>query len=794
LSTPLYRDPDASIEERVENLLSLMTLDEKLAQLGCLWSTAFVSTGSFDPDVVETMMPHGIGEVTRIGASTGLHPQQSATLMNAIQKAVIERTRLGIPIIVHEESTGGFCHRDATVFPQGLGLAATWNPDLVKQVAEVIRAQMMAVGARHALAPVLDVARDPRWGRVEETYGEEPVLIGIISTAYVQGLQSNDLRHGVAATGKHFLGYSMSEGGRNWGPVQCGPRELREVYADPFAAVIRNAGLATMMNSYASIDGLPAAGSSAILTGLLRDELGFSGVVVADYSSVLQLLTFHHVAASKGEAARLALTAGLDMELPAVDCYGAPLKAEVEAGRVPLEFVDAAVERVLRLKFQLGLFEHPYVNAETVPTVFQTPEQRALARQAVTASTILLSNDGVLPLPPTLKRVAVIGPGANDERLLQGDYHYPAHLEMIYAAPHDIEVAGMNIPQASGDYAPGPYYTPHVTPLAGLRAALGEEVEIAYAKGCEVLGNDRSGFAEAVQATREADVAIVVVAGRSGLLRPVTSGEGNDATSLDVTGVQQDLVEALAETGTPLVVVVLSGRVHTLATIAQRANALLYVFPPGEEGGNGLADVLTGKVNPSGRLPVSLPRSVGQVPNHVGVRAGGEYAMLFGDYSDSPTTPLFAFGHGLSYTTFAYSDLTVEARSTTDLIKVFVEVRNSGECAGEEVVQLYYRDLVASVARPQRMLLGFARCALAPGQACSITFSVHPSRLAFYNPQMRFVTEPGVYTFSIGASSADIRAEGSVILGGQIVEYQQREVVDTKVEVVLHPYEAKRSS
>lgn len=781
MTTPLYRDPNASVEERVENLLALMTLDEKLAQLSCLWSTAFVRTGSFDPNTVAEKMPHGIGQVTRIGASTGLHPQESATFMNAIQQVAIERTRLGIPVIVHEESTGGFCHRDATVFPQGIGLAATWNPVLVKQVAEVIRTQMVAVGARHALAPVLDIARDPRWGRVEETYGEDPVLTGTIGTAYVQGLQSDDLRNGVAATAKHFLGYSMSEGGRNWGPVQLGPRELREVYAEPFAAVIRNAGLATIMNSYASVDGLPCAGSPAILTGLLRDELGFAGAVVADYASVLMLMEYHRVAATPGEAARLALLAGLDMELPVVDCYGAPLTADVEAGRVPLEIVDTAVRRVLHLKFQLGLFEHPYVDAEAANAAFQTPEQRALARQAVAASTILLTNDGVLPLTPTVKRVAVIGPGADDERLLQGDYHYPAHQEMVYAAPQHVEVTGLLVPRAAGSYAPGPYFTPHITPLAGLRAALGDDVEVRFAKGCEVLGDDRSGFAEAMQVARDADVAVVVIAGRSGLLRSSTVGEGNDATNLDLTGVQEELVKALAETGTPLVVVVLSGRIHTLASIARRANALLQVFPPGEEGGSGLADVLTGKTNPSGRLPVSLPRSVGQVPNHVGLRAGGDHPMFYGDYIDAPASPLFAFGHGLSYTTFAYSDLAVQAKSTTEPIEVSIEVHNTGEHAGDEVVQLYYRDLVASVARPNRMLLGFTHLSLTPGQARRATFTVHPSRLAFYDPGMRFVTEPGAFTFSIGASSVDIRAEKTIVLDGQVAEYRQREIVATKV-------------
>lgn len=784
MSTPSYRDPNLPLEERVENLLSQMTLDEKLAQLGCLWSTSFVSGGVFNPDNVAGMMPHGIGQVTRIGAATGLHPQESAALMNAIQKVAVERTRLGIPVMVHEESVGGFCHRDATVFPQGIGLAATWDPALVQEVADVIRSQMLAVGARHALAPVLDVARDPRWGRVEETYGEEPVLSGIIGTAYVRGLQSEDLQEGVAATGKHFLGYAASEGGRNWGPVHLGPRELREVYADPFATVIRNAGIATIMNSYASVDGVPCAGSPTILTELLRDELGFDGVVVADYASVPMLMEHHRVAETPGEAARLALSAGLDMELPAVDCYGAPLKAEIEAGRVPQEDVDTAVRRVLRLKFRLGLFEHPYVDEAAANAVFQTPEQRSLARKAVVESAVLLANDGVLPLAPGVRRVAVIGPGADEARLLQGDYHYPAHLEMIYAAPQKLDTTGLAVPETSGNYAPGPYYTPHITPLAGLRAALGDSVEVSYARGCEVLGDDCSGFAEAQQVARDADVAIVVVAGRSGLLRPVTVGEGNDATDLDLTGVQQELIDALAKTGTPLVVVVLSGRVHTLTEVANQANALLQLFPAGEEGGNGLADILTGKANPSGRLPVTLPRSVGQVPNHVGVRAGGDRALLFGDYVDSTTAPLFAFGHGLSYTTFVYSDLQMRATSTSEPIEVSLMVRNTGERAGDEVVQLYYRDLVASVARPNRMLLGFARVPLAPGEERKVTFAVHPSRLAFYDARMRFVTEPGAFTFSVGASSADIRVEQTVNLDGPVVEYQQRDVVDTRVETV----------
>jgi beta-glucosidase len=783
-----YKNPALPVAARVADLLSQMTLDEKIAQLGCLWSTALVSGGRFDAAFAAAQMPHGIGQITRIGASTGLRPRESALLMNAIQQVAVEQTRLGIPIFVHEESTGGFLHRDGTVFPQGIGLAATWDPALLEQVAGVIRAQMRAVGARLALAPVLDVARDPRWGRVEETYGEDPMLSGTMGVAYVRGLQTADLRDGVIATAKHFLGYAMSEGGRNWNPVQLGPRELREVYAEPFAAVIRDAGILAIMNSYASVDGIPCTGSAAILTGLLRDELGFAGAVMADYFSIAQLFSFHRVAATPGEAAALALTAGLDIEMPAPDCYAEPLKAEIAAGRVPVALVDQSVRRVLDLKFRLGLFENPYVDAEAAPAHFGTAAQQALAAETVAKSAILLQNDGVLPLAPTLRRIAVIGPGADDPRLLQGDYHYPAHLEMIYArgeaeTPLSNIGTGDLLPRAGGAYVPGPHYTPHVTPLAGLRAALGPGVELDYVRGCEVLGDDRSGFDAAVQAARAADVAIVVVAGKSGLRRPVTVGEGNDATNLDLTGVQPDLLAALGGVGTPLVVVVLSGRVHTLARVAERANALIQLFPPGEAGGTGLAAVLTGAANPSGRLPITLPRTVGQVPIYHGYRAGGGHPMFFDEYTDCPPTPLFAFGHGLSYTHFAYEDFTVQGATTGDPLTASVWIRNTGARAGEEVVQLYVQDRVASVARPDRLLTGFARVALDPGQARQITFTVHPSRLAFYDPQMRFVVEPGAFWLGVGASSADIRGQQVVDLGGSVVEYHQRDIVATRVTI-----------
>ena len=422
---------DRRVAPNIDELLARMTLEEKLAQLGGAWITALVDENGFNADAARHTIGHGIGHVTRIGAATGLLPGESAALTNEIQRFAIEETRLSIPVIVHEESTGGYSARGATVFLQAIGLAATWDEALVFEVADIIRAQLVAVGARQALAPVLDIARDPRWGRVEETYGEDPYLAGRIGTAYVGALQAQ-LRDGVLATGKHFLGYGLSEGGMNQAPVQLGPRELREVYAEPFAAAIRDADLRSVMNSYASVDGIPCAGDASILTTLLRDELGFDGVVVADYYAVGLLMSHHHVAETRSDAAVRALTAGLDLELPATDCYGEPLKAKVLDGTMPMELVDRSVRRVLECKVRLGLFEHPYVDAGGANAVFDTPEQRAVARRAAAASVVLLTNDGTLPLGAELSSLAVIGPAADDVRLLQGDYHYPAHQEIAF--------------------------------------------------------------------------------------------------------------------------------------------------------------------------------------------------------------------------------------------------------------------------------------------------------------------------------------------------------------------------
>ena len=790
--TETYRDPNAAVDDRVGDLLGRMTLEEKVAQLGTVWLTALVQDEAFDPDHAAEQLADGIGQVTRIGASTGLLANESAELGNDIQRVLVERTRLGIPAVIHEEGVGGFLHRGATTFPQGLGLAATWDVDLMAEVAEVIRTQMTAVGARHNLSPVLDVARDPRWGRVEETYGESPELCSRMGVAYVKGLQTDDLANGVVCTGKHFLGYGYSLGGRNQAPVHLGERELREVYAEPFAAAIREAGLASIMNSYSSIDGVPVAASRAMLTDLLRGELGFAGTVVADYFAVMQLHFNHMTAADPTESAIQALSAGLDVELPALDCYK-HLPNAVQEGRIDESTIDESCARVLAQKIQLGLFENPYVDADAALAVFDTPDQRALARRAAAEGVILLKNDGVLPLNPSISKLAVIGPHANDPRLLQGDYHYPAHLEIIYQNRsaemlEAMEALGLEqgvdqLPEAGGTFSPGPHFTPHVTPLDGLRAAL-PDAEVIHAVGCADTGDDASGIDEAVAAAASADVAIVCVGARSGLVADATVGEARDATDLGLPGVQSQLVARIAATGTPIVVVVISGRVHTLEAESAAPNALIWSILPGEEGGSAIAQVLTGEVNPSGRLPVTLPLHVGQIPLHHDMRRRGDRSEFYGSYVDCDTDALYWFGHGLSYTTFEYGELSVTPGSTTKATKISVPVANNGQHEGDEVVQLYVTDEVASVARPIRELIGFARVAIPAGETRTVTFTVHPSRLAFHGLDMALATEPGTFTFRVGGSSFDPNMrEATVDLTGDTASYDRRTIIATTVDI-----------
>lgn len=797
---PPYRDASASAEERAADLLGRMTLEEKLAQLGGVWVTAVSEGGHLDEAKAKGRLRHGTGHITRIAASTVLRPSELATLANEIQGFLVSETRLGIPAIVHEESTGGFCARDATCFPQAIGLASTWNPDLIERAGAVIQEQMLAVGARQTLAPVLDVARDPRWGRTEETYGEDAYLAARMGVAYVRGVQGPSLSRGVVATGKHFVGYGASEGGLNWAPANLTPRELCERFVPPFEAAVREAGLASIMNAYHEIDGVPCGASRELLHELLHERMGFDGTVVADYFTVLTLMSYHKIAGDKSEAAARALEAGIDVELPAFDCY-AELPAALDSGRVEAASIDRSVLRVLRQKFELGLFEDPFVDAAAAPSRFQTADQRALSRRCARESLVLLRNEGgLLPLDPNTDRIALIGPAAASARLLQGDYHYPAHVELVFGPVRELatlaqRTQGTDTPPdlapaqaAAGDGAPvdlGECMPPMITLLDGIRARVSAATQVTACVGCQVLGDDTSGFEEAVAAARAADVAIVAVGGRSGLSDGCTSGEFHDRADLVLPGVQQALVEAVAATGTPTVAVLVNGRPLALTRLAETAPAILEAWLPGEEAGTAVAEVLFGDVCPAGRLPVTLPRAVGQVPLYYNHKPSGARSQIKGTYVDLDNTPLYPFGHGLSYTTFAYGPLALSAEQVPSdgCVEVSFDLKNTGHHAGDEVVQLYVHDVIATVTRPVKQLAGFARIPLEPGQTRRVTFRLHLSQLALYDRDMQLVIEPGEVELLVGASSEDIRQSSRFEIGEPLRRISTADVVPTGVSL-----------
>jgi beta-glucosidase len=764
----LYLDAARSLEERVDNLLAQMTLDEKLAQIGSFWVYEVLENGvTFSPAKAEKLLAHGIGHVTRIGGASNVTPKQSAEVANAIQRYICEHTRLKIPAIIHEECCSGYMAFGATVFPQAIGVASAWEPELVADMARVIQRQMRSVGAHHALAPVLDVTRDARWGRTEETFGEDPYLVASIGSAFIQGLQGDDWRQGIVATAKHFVGYGMSEGGMNWAPPHIPAREMREVYLFPFEAAVREARIASVMNAYHELDGVPCGASRELLTDMLRGEWGFDGTLVSDYFAVNQLHSYHRVAPDKAGAAHVALDAGIDVELPATDCYGAPLREAVLSGSIPLELIDTAVKRVLAQKFSLGLFEQPYVDAAAV--AFDTPDDRALAKKLAGQSLVLLRNEGdLLPLAKTIKSLAVIGPNADSTRNLFGDYAYPAHIETI------LEMRSANIFGMSGKSAdvvlPDDFISV-ISILDAIKAKVSPQTTVTYAQGCAVLDDSRDGFAAAVEAARNSDLAILVMGDKAGLTDGCTSGEALDRADLDLPGVQPELVRAIYETGTPIVLVLVNGRPVTLNWMADEIPAILEAWFPGEEGANAIADALFGDLNPGGKLPISFPRSVGQVPIYYGHKPSGGRSMWKGDYVETPSTPQYPFGYGLSYTRFAYENLQVapaQAKSG-DTVTVSVTLRNTGTRAGDEVVQLYARLNDTSITRPVKELKGYQRVHLAPGAAATVTFALAVDSLGFYDRAMRFVVEPCPVDIHVGGSSADGLRGGFTIVGAPAV-------------------------
>lgn len=753
-----------SRRDRIERLLAQMTLEEKLAQLGSCWMFELQTQGEVDSAKIAARLKDGIGQVTRVGGATTFPPPEIARVGNLIQKHLVEQTRLGIPAILHEECCCGTMVQGGTVFPQMLGLAATFQPELAETMTKEIRRQLLAIGARQALAPVLDLANDPRWGRVEETFGEDPVLVSAFGTAYVRGLQGDDLSTGVAATGKHFIGHSLSQGGLNCAPVHLGTQELFDVYLTPFQAAIRDAGLAAVMNAYPEIDGEVVAASRRILTELLRGRLGFRGPVVSDYQAVPMLHNFHSAAADFAQAAAMAIQAGIDVELPTVECYGDALRRALDAGEVSLEVVDQAVLRHLALKQDLGLFDHPYVREEGVAEVFETPANRDLARTIARQSMVLLKNDGILPLSKSGQTLAVIGPNAASERHLLGGYSYIACVElMTLQSPENSAFAGLDVDAV---FEAGVQVVPI---LEGLKRLAGSGATILHAAGCELRGDDRSGFAAALEIAARADAVILVLGERSGLTPECTTGETRDSADLRLPPIQEELAQAVLAVGTPVVLVLVNGRPLALPGIADRANAVLEAWLPGEEGGVAVAEILFGDANPGGKLPISFPRSVGQVPIPYHRKPSGTRSHWYGDYVAEAVEPRYAFGHGLSYTTFAYEGLEISRAQAAagDTVDISLELANTGTRPGEEVVQLYVRDIYASGPRPVKQLKSYLRVSLQPAERKRIVFHLPVDMLAYYDRETRLLLEPGRFEVQIGSSSADIRLRGEFEVVGR---------------------------
>jgi len=732
---PGYKNPRLSVEQRVADLLSRMTLEEKVAQMTCLWSnrpqknaqTNFATDrGDFSPEKAAQVMKYGIGQIARQREQKG--PRDGAVFANAVQTWLIENTRLGIPAIFHDEILHGHMARGSTSFPQPIALASTWDPEFIEKVFTAGALETRARGSQQVLGPNLDLAREPRWGRTEETYGEDPYLVSRMAVAIVKALQGpGPTINGdhVIATAKHFAAHGQPEGGTNIAPANYSERVLREFFLPSFKAAVKEGGIMSVMASYNEIDGVPSHANSWLLEKVLRQEWGFKGHVVSDYYGIPQLQDLHHVASDKEEAARLALEAGVDIELPDPDCFPLLLNL-VREGKVSEASVDKAVARNLRAKFLLGLFENPYVDPDRAVRVTNSPEHRELAAEAARRSIVLLKNENnLLPLDLSrLRSLAVIGPNA--DRVHLGGY--------------------------SDDPGRG------VSVLQGITEKAGNQIKVTYAQGCKITreggdwfadsshlntpADDEKLIAQAVEVARAADVALLVLGGNEDTNKEAWGDNHlGDRDSLELVGRQNDLVKAILETGKPTIVMLINSGPLSINYI---------VFYLGQETGVGVADVLFGDFNPAGKLAVTFPRSVGQLPAYYNRKPTARRGYLF-----TSKEPLFPFGYGLSYTTFDYSNAKVSPAQIRpqDQTKVSVTVSNTGKRAGDEIVQLYIRDLVSSVTRPVMELKDFKRISLAPGEHKLVEFTITPDKLSFLNLNMETVVEPGWFDVMVGASS-----------------------------------------
>jgi beta-glucosidase len=748
----MERRENMIIEEKVEILLSEMSLDEKIGQLKAKWLmpwehifnifrvvpqdrreklmdfmfSMFFSERDVSDAVTSAYVRERwrdfLGKEKNIGMLSiilrSFPPREAAELHNSIQKFILENTRLKIPLIIHDEGLHGCMARGCTVFPQSIALASTWNPELVEKIGVAIGKETRAHGIHQLLSPTINIARDPRCGRTEETYGEDPYLASKMAVAFVKGVQSQK----VICTPKHFAANFVGDGGRDSNAIHFSERLMREIYFPAFKAAIQKGGALSLMAAYNSIDGVPCSCSSWLLTEILRKEWGFKGFVVSDYGSVSGLITHHRVAGTKAEAAKKALEAGLDVELPESDCFENLLDL-VREGKIPEETINEAVRRVLRAKIWLGLLDEPFVDPEYAEKICDCEEHRKLALEAARQGIVLLKNDGLLPLAKNLRSIAVLGPNAAVMRL--GGY----------------SGCGVKV----------------VSPLEGVRSKISESTRVYYAEGCGLTGTSREGFKDAIKAAKNSDAAILFM----GNSVPETEGEQRDRCNLDLPGVQEDLILEVCELGIPTIVVLINGSAVTMAKWIDKVNAVVEAWYPGEEGGNAIADVLFGDYNPGGKLPITFPRSVGQLPLYYNPKPSGRVY----DYVDlRGAQPLFPFGYGLSYTKFEYGNLRInpDKISPEGSVKIQLDVKNIGGYMGDEVVQLYIHDALASIARPLKELKGFKRITLKPGEQKTVEFILSPEELSFYDLNMNLTLEPGLFEVMIGSSSEDIRLKGTL--------------------------------
>lgn len=769
----LWRDASASPAARAADLLSRMTLEEKAAQLVGVWVGADASGGGVAPlqeDMAATpidwdaVTANGLGQLTRPFGTAPVEPVAAARSLAVSQEQIVSRSRFGIPALVHEECLAGFAAWQATAYPVPLAWGATFHPELIERMSNTIGRSMRAAGIHQGLAPVLDVARDYRWGRTEETISEDPHLVSTIGTAYVRGLEGS----GIISTLKHFAGYSASRAGRNLAPVSMGARELADVILPPFEAALRLGGARSVMHSYTEIDGVPSAADKSLLTGLLRDRLGFQGTVVADYFGIRFLERLHRIAEDGTAAAGLALRAGVDVELPTVDTFGAPLLDGVASGRIDEGLIDRAALRVLTQKISIGLLDEDWspLPADVDSLALDGAEGRDLAEQIARESLVLLANPGqMLPLAAGT-RVALVGPLADDPMAMLGCYSFPVHV----GGKHPEVPLGIDIP----------------TVLDEMRASF---PDTSHVQGCTVDGTDREGIREAVEAARDAEVCVVVLGDRAGLFGRGTSGEGCDASDLLLPGVQSDLLAALLDSGTPVVVVLLAGRPYALGDAVSRAAAIVQGFFPGQLGARAVTDLLAGGFSPSGRLPVSIPRDPGSQPGtYLTVPLGAKSGV-----SDLDPSPAFAFGHGIGYSSFEWTGISeVHDRSDWEIdgdVTVTVTVTNTGTMRAADVVQLYLHDPVAQVTRPIQRLLGFARVELEPNESARVAITASADLTAFTGIDGSLIIEPGAVELRVGRSSTDIQAVIGLQLVGALREVGADRVLTSvsTVTAVSHP-------